>query len=264
MPRITPADIIKINSNVPDYMKVYVTLKIDGKHIMASYTDFQGYKIQQDDEIRAKYYGKDSSNPSWYRSFGSIEPESKGVMERNVEPHFIQSSELPFYPWGYVAASQKKKYGECNGAWFIAASNTGKGCGPLLYDCILQKLGQHGYGLTSDRELVSSLAANVWIKYLETRVGKDVTEKPFNVITGDDQAQYEDDCRSEHSEDPTWNTWLKDKRKDQVFNAINRAYFDNGIKVLDELKSAGYLIEKVDIPITESIFAIYNQLLRSI
>lgn len=260
MPAKTVEDIVKVNKLLQGKDKVLIKITIETlgtTSLSVNFCDSKGKEIIQESEIRRLYYGLETLS-------SEIEKGTESAIERYTEPE----SNKPLFPWGYVACYKnvKKSQFHCHGAWMIASASAAKGYGPMLYDVILQVLGKSGIGLTADRSTVSATAANVWLKYLQTR--SDVKSKPFDM--NHSTPETDDDCWSSHASYKDWNQWMANPEDEKKFsNAINRIYFDAGITVLDELQKAN-LIYQNQIPtipeestenMTENIFRLYNSLL---
>lgn len=266
MPAKTVKDLIAFNNSVPDKFKVKVSLESFGdKYMAASFIDASGEEVTQLSSQRLKYYGKE------------INQQEKGS-EGGI-PRFVDPTDKPMFPWGRASCksnSYKDKY-QCNNSWFVSLTEAAKGYGPMLYDCLIVKLGESGYGLTADRRLVSPLAANVWVNYLINR--PDIKRKYLDLDHSTPET--EDDCFSKHDEDTDWNTWIKDPEKGksqsdeehkeeiekrrQMRTAVRYAYFDDGIQTLNELKQAGLLVD-VTLKIDESLALrnLYESFVRDI
>lgn len=265
MPAKTVKDLIEFNKSVPPDSRVKILLDYGGKHLAASFIDAYGLQITQEDSRREQYYGKAIKDLEKGAGFGI--------------PRFVDPTDKPMFPWGKAsckANSNKGKY-KCNNAWFISLTEAAKGYGPMLYDCLIVKLGESGYGLTADRALVSPLAANVWVNYLLNR--QDVKRKFLDLDHSTPET--EDDCYAEHEDDPKWNTWVKDPEKDilqskeehekekekhrHMRTAVKYAYFDDGIQTLNDLKQAGLLIDNAG-TLKESLAvrSLYESFLRDL
>lgn len=271
MPAKTVKDLIDFNNSVPDKFKVKIQINSQSnKYLSAKFIGEDGQEIDQRDVKRIEYYGKAIGR--------NVEPESEHGFIRYIDP-----DNKPMYPYGYVSckANELKSTYQCHNAWFIGSAEVAKGYGPLLYDCLLAKLGEKNLGLTTDRKLVSPLAAKVWVEYLTNR--PDVRKEPldFNNST----PQTEDDCFAYHKEDPNWNAWLNEPKKSASKSqeeyekkkedyrlmgvAVKWAYFDDGIKTLDELKKAGLIVENIaesysSLGATKELLAIYSSLLKEV
>ena len=255
MPAKTVQDLIDFNSQVPDHLKVGVKIGYTSKILVASYCLLSnGEEIDQNHNARAEYYNirKQSSDDPLVRDF---DPESLAGVTRRLEP----KSDKPLFPWGN-ASCKKNPYGDiyrCHNAYVISVTEAAKGYGPMLYDCLLAKLGEFDFGLIADRRLVSPLAAKVWTVYLNSR--PDVEKKPLDYNQSTETK--EDDCYEDHSEDLEWNKWYNDPTTKK---AIDHAYFDNGIKTLDELKKAKLIFGNSDFVINEYLSTLYGSLMLDI
>ena len=280
MPAKTVKDLIEFNNSVPDEFKVkvkvyYVKRSVGpfSSIIRAYYCSYDGQLIDYDSPIRARYY--EETEKGWWKKYG-VEKASSHGLKRYNEPK--KEGKL-LYPWGSADCQENRKKQDfpCHNAWFIGTTDTAKGYGPMLYDCLIVKLGELGFGLTADRSLVSELAANVWLNYYSTRA--DVTKKPLDINRDSDVT--EDDCYAQHSSTPSWNTWVKDpeekdfkddekgfqdtkKKREIIRKAVNYAYFDNGISTLDELKQAGLLIDGRGMNESYIIQSLYESFLQDI
>ena len=272
MPAKTVKDLIEFNSNVSKEMKVKVLLeskKVDNSSRLIAAFVFQDSKerVYQEDPMREQYYGISFQN----------QPTEKGTEDaigRLEEP-----TNKPMFPWGQVSCKSNSKKDEykCNNAWFIGLAEVAKGYGPMLYDCLIARLNEEGFGLTADRDLVSYPAARVWSEYLASR--PDVRKEKFDLDRSSPTS--DDDCYATHEGDPQWNTWVDEpeKRKFKTEEeykkelekrklmriAVNYAYFDNGITTLNELKQAGLLIDRTGF-LDESylIKSLYESFLRDL
>ena len=83
---------------------------------------------------------------------------------------------------------QRKKYGECDGAWMVSWVEAKSGWGPLLYDLAIEWASENGGGLTADRVSVSPAARKVWDYYLTKRsdVNDHQLDNPDNTLTAYD------------------------------------------------------------------------------
>jgi hypothetical protein len=266
MPAKTVKDLIAFNNSVPDEFKVKVLLEsLGGIYLAASFIDASGETVTQQSSQRIKYYGKEINQREKGSEFGI--------------PRFVDPTDKPMFPWGSAsckANSIKTRY-KCNNSWFVSVTEAAKGYGPMLYDCLIVKLGESGYGLTADRSLVSPMAAKVWVNYLVNR--EDVKRKYLDL--NHSTPEIEDDCYAEHEADPDWNTWVKDPKKGFLQNdeehekekqkhremrtAVQYAYFDDGIQTLNELKQAGLLVDKTQ-KLEESLAlrSLYESFVRDI
>ena len=261
MPAKTVKDLIEFNNSVPDQFKVKVKLSGNNARLAASFVDNKGNPIHQLDDLRKLYYGKSFENLKVQKSDSPI--------ERYEDP-----TDKPLFPWGSASCkpnNDKHKY-KCNNAWFISLTEAAKGYGPMLYDCLIAKLGEYGFGLTADRGLVSAPAAAVWSAYLTDR--PDVKRKKLDVDKSTPPT--DDDCYAQHSSTPSWNTWVEEPKKDPKKTkeehekevekrkimrvAVNFAYFDDGITTINDLKQAGLFIDE-SAALNESY--IINQLYES-
>lgn len=89
--------------------------------------------------------------------------------------------------------------GPCDGAWIVATSKAEKGWGPFLYDLALEwATSNGGKGLTSDRDIVSNSAKNVWDFYAQKRndVHSDQLDDTRNTLTPNEN----DNCEQNASE----------------------------------------------------------------
>lgn len=250
----TVKDLIAFNASVPNDIKVKVRLQFRNysatktQKLYAQFVYAEGENVvMQLSTEREKYYGQ---------SIDKIEKGTEAAIERFEDP-----TNKPMFPWGSVScvSNNEKEEFKCNNAWFISLAEVAKGYGPLLYDCLIAKLGQHGYGLTADRHMVSTPAAGVWSFYLSSR--PDVTKKLLDVDKSTPPT--DDDCYATHNLVPQWNTWIDDPEKmenmtpeqekefakekakrESMRKAVNYAYFDNGITALNELSAAGLLIDE--------------------
>ena len=252
MPAKTVKDLIAFNNSVGDEFKVGVKFEkrdLGGADFyLVGFSSLETGKLieNQTDELRKKYYG----------DFKFSKFEKGGTLSRYEEP-----DHKPLMPWGSVLCKEndyKDNY-NCHNAWFVSTSEVAKGYGPMLYDCLLVILGQSGNGLIGDRSLVSPAAARIWAEYLESR--PDVTSKAldFKPFQTPDKS---DDCFAYHKNDIKWNAWVREpiKRKEEspeefekrkekygkMRKAMTFAYFDNGIKTLDELKQANLFVNAVN------------------
>lgn len=254
MPAKTVQDLIEFNSQ-SDY-KVGVNFEtIDTVRLHVSYCFLEtGEEVMQRSAEREQYYELPRGS-RW-----DVDQKTRAGLVRHHEP----KSDKPLFPWGTAtckANTKKHKYA-CHDAWIIGVTEAAQGYGPMLYDCLLAKLGESNLGLMSDRSLVSPLAANVWSNYFTSR--SDVIKKPLD-LDGSTPGT-EDDCFADHESDPDWNTWTKDdfpeKEKQQsIRSAIAHAYFDGGIKTLDELRKAGLVYHESDRTLTEYLHQLYKSLL---
>jgi hypothetical protein len=276
MPAKTVKDLIEFNNSVPDEFKVKIKLEFIRRYsghssIKASYCTYDGgIPIDFDSEVRGEYY--DETEKGWWKKYGT-EKESSHAMTRYNEPK--KEGKL-LYPWGSASCKENRKKEDypCHNAWFTAMTDTAKGYGPMLYDCLIVKLGELGFGLTADRSLVSELAANVWLNYYNNR--SDVIKKPLDIDRSSDDT--EDDCYQEHQHDTGWNTWMLDpsekkfgddkkgfedtkKKREVMRKAVNFAYFDNGIKTLDELRKADLIYSESGF-VKEYLESLYRSLLK--
>jgi len=246
MPAKKVKDLIEFNNSVPDDFKVKVMLGGSQIRLAASFINNKGKTIYQQDDIRKSYYGKSFENLK-------VEKGTESAIERYEDP-----TDKPMFPWGSASCkpnNDKHKY-KCNNAWFISLTEVAKGYGPMLYDCLIAKLGEYGFGLTADRGMVSATAAAVWSAYLTDR--PDVKRKKLDLDNSTPET--EDDCYAKHSSIPSWNTWLADPKKGLLQSdeehekevekrkimrvAVNFAYFDDGIVTLNELSQAGLLVDQ--------------------
>ena len=271
MPAKTVKDLIEFNKSVPDKFKVRVNLSGTYVRIAASFINNKGVTIYQQDDLRKLYYGQSFENLK-------IEKGTESAIERYEDPE-----DKPMFPWGMASCksnNETHKY-KCNNAWFISLTEVAKGYGPMLYDCLIAKLGEYGFGLTADRGMVSAPAAAVWSAYLTDR--QDVKRKKLDLDKSTPPT--EDDCYAKHSSLPAWNTWTVDPEKNPLdFRkktkeeyekevekrrimrvAVNFAYFDDGITTLNDLKQAGLLIDDT-FPLKESfaIKQLYESFLQDI
>lgn len=258
MPAKTVKDLVEFNNSVPAKHKVLLSFSYAGgayrKSLKVYFTDAHGEYISQDSYNRAEYYGKEK-RWQWERETGAESQSTVGIT-RYKEPEG-----RPVYPWGSVSAKgpSKTQTFVCYHAWVIGLSEAAPGYGPMLYDCLLAKLGEAGFGLMADRDLVSSMAAKLWAHYLTSR--PDVTSKPMD-LTGATPDE-EDDCYAQHSNNPGWNTWLqkpnpedaeyekKQERHQTAKKAMEHVYFDNGITTLNELRAAKLLLNDGTFPLKE-------------
>lgn len=77
---------------------------------------------------------------------------------------------LTFYPdmiKGVIKAKESGEYGNCHGAWEVAAVVADKGYGPTMYDIAMSMVPSKT--LMPDRGSVSSAAADVWSYYKNKR-----------------------------------------------------------------------------------------------
>jgi len=268
MPAKTVKDLVEVNKflyKIGQKISVGVSTEY-GDQVFVYFCDEDGDRIEQYDQRRMEYY---NLSPSY--AWEQEEESSRGI-PRFVEPE----TDKPLFPWGEVSAHKMSpKDGICHNAWVLGRSSVAKGYGPLLYDCLLVILGQHGIGLTASRDRVSSMASSVWINYFEKR--SDVDKKPLDIdgtMTPNDPT---DDCVSAHEEHTEWNPELaephkddpefekKKARKTRVLTAVNHAYFDKGIPTLNELKrnrlfkNYGISIDKDNLD--ERVQIIYNELI---
>lgn len=268
MPAKTVADLVEFNKLVSPEHKVHVNYKItNARRMEVFFSDSRGIEYKQTDSRRLDYYNE--KGHSW-----ELEPKTgSSSISRLKDP----VSSKPVFPWGYVGAHSNGKFlhYRCHNAWIFGSSLVAKGYGPMLYDCLLVLLAKQNNGLTSDRELVSSEASNVWVNYFENR--SDVISKPldYDGIT----PETDDDCWSDHELNPDWNSWVREpekedhteetlaaakKKKETTTKALAHAYFDNGITTLAELSDAGLLLNNGQpTSIKEStVFQIYLSLLK--
>jgi len=252
MPAKTVKDLIAFNASVPPDFKVRVRVSYQngGIKLVAEYINVDGKRIFQSDSNRESYYGA-------FIDFNQTEED--GPMPR---PIYQNPHNKPTYPFGYVSCKKNSSTEfQCHNAWFIGMAETAQGYGPLLYDCLIAKLNEKGFGLTADRNLVSTAAGKIWAQYLINR--PDVRKEKLDLDRS--TPPIEDDCYAAHEGDPDWNTWLAEptkrkseteeqfnirKPKDQklhtnIRSAVQHAYFDNGITTLNELRQAGLLVESV-------------------
>lgn len=252
MPAKTVKDLIALNASVPPDFKVRVRVSYqEGEsELVAEYINVDGNMIFQSDSNRESYYGSPID-------FG--ETEEEGPMARPIDQN---PQNKPTYPYGYVSCEENSiTEFQCHNAWFIGMAETAQGYGPLLYDCLIAKLNERGFGLTADRGLVSTAAGKIWAQYLTNRPDVRKEKLDFNKST----PPIEDDCYAQHEDAPAWNTWLGEPKKrksetEEQFNirkvkdqklhinirsAVQYAYFDNGITTLNELRQAGLLVESV-------------------
>ena len=267
MPAKTVEDILKVNEILKGKDKVFVKIDAEsmgGTMLSVKFCDSKGQEIDQTSPIRKEYYGLQTLS-------STVEKGTEAGIERYNEPE----SDKPLFPWGNLDCYKNFKQEEyhCHGAWIIGSALVAKGFGPMLYDIVLEVLGKSGLGLTADRKQVSSQAAKVWLTYLQSR--SNIKSKPFdlNRLT----PETDDDCWSDHASNKAWNQWManpedseeKKETEKKFSNAINRIYFDAGIKTLEDLQKAG-LIYQNHIPtiaaasnenMTENIFRLYNEFL---
>ena len=247
MPAKTVKDLIDFNNSVPDKFKVKVKIIKTKVYSEASFVDATtGNQLFQHDSKREEYYGT--------RIGFELEKGSEVGLSRYIDP-----KNKPTYPWGRASCKENtsKDTYNCHNAWFIGAADAAKGYGPMLYDCLLAKLGEEKLGLISDRSLVSPLAAKVWVEYLTSR--PDVRKEPLDFDKSTPQT--EDDCYQKHATNTSWNAWINDPEKEEgqdeeeyekkkedyrlMRTAVKWAYFDNGITTLKELRDAGLLVEDI-------------------
>lgn len=127
-----------------------------------------------------------------------------------------------------------KPFGECLGAYIVKlTSQTLKGWGPMLYDCLIVLAGEKG--VTPDRVLVTSEAAFVWKTYFEKRKSqlKTIALDLDGTLTPDNP---DDDCTSSHKTMAELNS---EEIDDITLNAINNVFKDKGISTLSELQNSG-------------------------
>ena len=262
----TVKDLIEFNKVLKREQDIQVGIRIAADSptfLRIRFVDLSTEKaINQTSDIRQIYYNIGESD-SW-----KIEPKSMAGLTRYLEPQ----SNKPLFPWGYITAKKNKNKSQpCHNAYIVSTVEVAEGYGPMLYDCMLAALGEQGLGLMADRDLVSPLAANVWLKYYESR--PDVEKRWFNLTRQDNEA----DCYNHYDQDKEWNQWLEEpdsevdeeeakrlqSKTNKISSALNHAYFDNGIKTLKELEDAGLLI-RGPMNLSENVFQIYETLLRSI
>jgi hypothetical protein len=239
MPAKTVDDLIEFNKHVPDEYKVGIAFEDTSEQRLEVYFCFltTGHQAYQRSDERIEYY----ELPVSYK--WKVDQASRAGIERYEEPQ----SEKLLFPWGSAGCKKNRKFDQytCHNAWVISVSEAVKGYGPLLYDCLLAKLGESGIGLIADRGLVSPQAANIWANYLTSR--PEVIKKPLDLDGSTPET--DDDCYASHHEDESWNTWIEDteETKDKhatIRKAVNHAYFDNGIVTLDKLRKAGLVYKE--------------------
>jgi len=239
MPAKKVKDLIEFNNSVPDKYKVGIAFEdISGERLDVYFCFLTtGAEVYQRSDERIKYYEL-PVNYKW-----NVDQASRAGIQRFEEPQ----SEKLLFPWGSAGCKKNFKFDQyaCHNAWVISVTEAVKGYGPLLYDCLLAKLGESGIGLIADRYLVSPLAANIWANYLTSR--PDVIKKPLDLDGSTPET--DDDCYARHNEDKEWNKWVEDteETKDKhvtIRKAVNHAYFDNGIVTLDKLRKAGLVYKE--------------------
>lgn len=239
MPARKVIDLIEFNKQAPDDFKVGIRIHVlDSRRLYVSFCLLHnGENLYQRSEERKKYYEL-PGNYKW-----TYDDESRAGIERFHEPQ----SEKLLFPWGAASCKRNPKLNlfPCYNAWIISVTEAAQGYGPMLYDCMMVKLAESGLGIVADRSLVSPQAAKVWANYLTSR--PDVKKVPLD-LDGSTPST-EDDCYSEHDRDSDWNTWVnhteETKEKHQTMRlAVNHAYFDNGIKTLDDLREAGLIYDE--------------------
>lgn len=275
MPAKTVEDLIAFNEQAPKKLRVGIKISAEENFVIATYCLLNsGESIStQNDTNRAIYYGASKNDYEWHKKYGQ-ETENSVAVIRYKEPE----SKKRLFPWGYASCKRntKKDQFNCHNAWIIGLTRAAKGYGPMLYDCLLVKLSDAGFGLVSDRDGVSINAANVWANYFINRT--DVIKKPLDL--NNSTPETEDDCYEEHSQDTDWNSWLKDptkaeneseeeykNKKDKYENmrkAIGHAYFNNGIETLEKLRKAKLIYSENNIPITEHLESLYSSLINEI
>lgn len=259
MPAKTVQDLIAFNASVSDEFKVGVKFTNHrGEFYVVGFCSLKtGEEIEfQTHELRNKYYEHTDDYFSWQVKYG-LDPKT----ESGPDPRYSEPTHKKLMPWGFVSCKDnidKANY-NCHNAWFVRTAKVAQGYGPMLYDCLLVILGQSDNGLIGDRSLVSPTAASVWAEYLESRpdvMHKQLDFEPFQT------PDTKDDCYASHEKNPKWNSWLRDSEKQKTetqeeFNirkekyqkmrkAMAYAYFDNGIKTLDELKEAKLFIGSIN------------------
>ncbi len=168
-------------------------------------------------------------------------------------------------------------FGGClDDVYLINTANVNiKGYGPMLYDVLIERLAEDGFGITADRDLVSEHAWNIWDYYFNIRSGEfeiirmDVSRKSMVKYFGDDDKKWpfqqltdkdtSDDCSQNASLE--WaagmGDWQKHKPKDRSNNVkanpdkaanwhkepISYAYKkkESSMFILDELRSLSML-----------------------
>jgi hypothetical protein len=242
MPAKTVKDLIEFNKTVPRFSQIYVTVEWRGsRYLFVYYSDYGGRAWSETSPERNIYYGTTD-----VKDYEFLETDT--FLRRAKDPE-----NKPLFPWGRVTAiSNKNEYlYPCHGAWILDEARAAPGYGPMLYDCALVSLGKKNLGITPGRSLVSMNAAKVWATYYNSR--PDVKKRSMNIVGGrhpdDGHGQGEiEDCWSKHERDDEWNSWLNisnsEKRQNYMQAVIKHAYFDNGIKTLDEIRNAGLLIQK--------------------
>ena len=120
-------------------------------------------------------------------------------------------------PHGKVFANYnpEKPYGECLGAYIVQlTSQTLKGWGPMLYDCLIVLAKDKG--VTPDRKLVTPAAAFVWKTYFKDRKNE-LAIQPLNIVDIPKKNK-KDDCVSGHKVQASLEG---EEIDDTTFNAIN-------------------------------------------
>lgn len=133
--------------------------------------------------------------------------------------------------FGHVTARQKPS-DRCYGAFSVGGTEAApSGWGPLLYDIVLEYASMKSSGLTSNREMVSKYAYNVWETYLEDR--PDVEVRQLDDLENTLTPEEIDNC---------YQSILDSYGDDLRQSPLAKLYSKSGTPMMDKLKKMGRLV----------------------
>ena len=150
---------------------------------------------------------------------------------------------------GIQATQERHMEGECLNAWMVTASGALHGWGPLLYDVMMEVVGEDG--LMADRSSLSNAAFNVWKTYMSRGdVQKKQLDDPGNTLTRDEKDNCEIDTALNHTGsgysmyDFLSDDWDETDTANLLRTSPVMKVYTKGLTALQQLDRLGRLIEK--------------------
>ena len=127
--------------------------------------------------------------------------------------------------------------GSCLGSWQVISSQVSDGWGPLLYDVVMEVVGDAG--IMADRGSLSDDAYSVWKYYMNSRpdVVKKQLDDPDNTLTPEEEDNCDIDSAPEVNE-IEWETQLVGALTDSPVMKV----YTKGPTTIQELESMGRLV----------------------
>lgn len=146
---------------------------------------------------------------------------------------------------GVYAAQEPGMEGECLNAWMVTGSSALRGWGPLLYDVMMEVVGEDG--LMADRGALSSAAFNVWKTYMSRGdVQKKQLDDPGNTLTQNEKDNCDIDTALTHTDyrmsDLLRDDWGEADSEDFLRSSPVMKVYTKGPTTIQQLEAMGRLI----------------------